>query len=82
MTSPVTPPAQTLESSLLLVERHGLALHDVLATAARFRGPDGVRLTNCQDNTGKPHYAFNAVQVQFLPEELRPPHGTAGQVAS
>lgn len=42
------------------------------------RGPRGVRLRNCEANTGQPKYAFNQLQVQALPPELRPPaHTTA-----
>lgn len=28
------------------------------------RGPAGVRLKNCEDNTGRPKYAFNQIQLQ------------------
>ena len=37
------------------------------------RGPRGGRLRNCEANVDKRRYAFNALQVQALPAELRPP---------
>lgn len=44
---------------------------------------NGVRLQNCELNTGKPRYAFNALQKQLLPPELRPPANlTSGDVQS
>ena len=55
---------------------------EVLNVAARLRGPDGCRLRNCLENTGKAQYAFNALQQTMLPDELRPPPGTAGKVDS
>jgi len=41
------------------------------------RGINGVRLRNCEANTGKAKYAFNKLQMQALPVELRPPAYTA-----
>jgi inositol polyphosphate-4-phosphatase len=41
------------------------------------RGPSGVRLQNCLINTGNKKYAFNQVQLQALPQSLRPPASTA-----
>jgi hypothetical protein len=41
------------------------------------RGINGVRLRNCEANTGRPKYAFNQLQLQALPSELRPPAHTA-----
>ena len=43
------------------------------AVLEELRGPRGVRLRNCEANVGKLRYAFNALQVQALPAELRPP---------
>ena len=39
----------------------------------------GLRLTNCMINTGKRAYAFNAIQIQALSKELRPPKGAYGE---
>ena len=41
------------------------------------RGVKCVRLRNCGDNTGRAKYAFNQLQLQALPAELRPPASTA-----
>jgi hypothetical protein len=50
----------------------------VVELAAALRGPSGVRLKNCELNVGQSKYAFNALQVQALPQVLRPPTGTFG----
>lgn len=50
----------------------------VVELAATLRGPSGVRLKNCELNVGQSKYAFNALQVQALPQVLRPPTGTFG----
>ena len=42
----------------------------------------GVRRENVRLNTGKDTFAFNAIQVKFLPEEYRPPPGAAGKGTS
>jgi hypothetical protein len=47
------------------------------AVVASLRGLRGVRLANCQLNVGRPKYAFNALQLEALPAELRPPRDTA-----
>jgi len=39
---------------------------------------NGVRLRNCEINIGKAAYAFNALQIETLPEAMRPPPGTYG----
>jgi hypothetical protein len=41
------------------------------------RGPEGVRLRNCQANIGRLKYSFSPVQLRALPEELRPPAASA-----
>jgi hypothetical protein len=46
------------------------------------RGLGGVRLRNAELNTGKLRYAFNALQLQAMPRELRPPPATAAAGAS
>jgi hypothetical protein len=46
------------------------------AVLLRLRGLLGVRLRNCEQNIGAPKYSFNQLQVQALPQELRPPHDT------
>lgn len=33
----------------------------------------GTRLAICEKNVGAPKYAFNALQVKFLPPVLKPP---------
>lgn len=43
----------------------------------QIRGAKGVRLRNCELNTGRPKYAFNAIQLKALPRELRPAAGQA-----
>ena len=50
--------------------------------ANELRSFQGVRLRNCELNVGKAKYAFNALQAQALPKELRPPPGTAKSGAS
>ena len=45
---------------------------DIQDLTARLRGPEGVRLQNCELNVGKRAYAFNRLQLECLPEELRP----------
>ena len=67
----------TLEQARLVQAHHGLSdTHiDWLANVMR---EHGVRLTNCLKNIGKKRYAFNALQVQFLPKQFRPPKSTIG----
>jgi hypothetical protein len=36
----------------------------------------GTRLAVCEKNVGQPKYAFNALQVNFMPELLKPPLGS------
>jgi len=46
------------------------------------RGVRGLRLGNCELNTGRAKYAFNPLQLKALPAELRPPASTAQGGAS
>ena len=39
----------------------------------------GARLENCRKNTGKAQFAFNAFQLQMLPNVYRPPTVTASK---
>jgi len=41
------------------------------------RGIEGVRLRNAELNVGRFKYAFNKLQLEALPQELRPPANTA-----
>eukprot|EP01052_Picozoa_sp_SAG31_P009879 SAG31_NODE_529_length_14420_cov_20.000140_12_plen_83_part_00 len=41
----------------------------------------GVRRENVRLNTGTDRYAFNALQMNFLPEEYKPPAGSYGKLA-
>ena len=52
-----------------------MTINDLRAMEAELR-EDGVRLRNCELNTGKAKYAFSELQLPTLPEELRPPPGT------
>eukprot|EP00613_Pedinella_sp_CCMP2098_P021665 CAMPEP_0171692996 /NCGR_PEP_ID=MMETSP0991-20121206/6392_1 /TAXON_ID=483369 /ORGANISM="non described non described, Strain CCMP2098" /LENGTH=767 /DNA_ID=CAMNT_0012281373 /DNA_START=514 /DNA_END=2817 /DNA_ORIENTATION=+ len=42
------------------------------------RGLNGVRLRNAELNIGRPKFAFNQLQLEALPMELRPPIATCG----
>jgi len=53
---------------------------DKLIQIANVLRTNGVRLQNCELNTGKLAYAFNSLQVSQLPEELRPPASSVGNV--
>ena len=54
---------------------HEAAQASWLASVRQF----GVRRDNVRLNIGRDTYAFNAVQQKFLPEEYRPPDGSAGK---
>ena len=41
----------------------------------------GVRRENVRLNTGTDRFAFNALQINFLPEEYKPPPGSYGKLA-
>lgn len=60
-----------IHSSSNMSEAEGLILKD--ATIMRVRG---TRLRVCEKNVGQPKYAFNSLQVKFMPETLRPPLNT------
>jgi hypothetical protein len=36
----------------------------------------GTRLPICEKNVGQAKYAFNSLQVQFMPDALKPPMNT------
>lgn len=40
----------------------------------------GTRIFICEKNIGTPKYAFNSLQLQFMPEVLRPPTGAIAGV--
>mmetsp|Transcript_19342 Transcript_19342/g.60552 ORF Transcript_19342/g.60552 Transcript_19342/m.60552 type:complete len:88 (-) Transcript_19342:505-768(-) len=42
----------------------------------------GVRLRICEKNTGRPSYAFNAIQREFLPFPYKPPPSTIQDLTS
>ena len=61
------------------MEREQNLPQDKVVEMANFLREKGVRLTNCQLNTGKRKFAFNAVQRPHLPDELCPPSETCGE---
>ncbi|KAL4154851.1 hypothetical protein PRNP1_006965 [Phytophthora ramorum] len=68
----------TLEQVRLLSENHGLPEEFAVRTVSTMRS-NGVRLENALKNTGKRHYAFNALQRSLLPDEYKCPEGTYGR---
>ena len=48
------------------------SLDQVLANATTIR-IRGTRLPICEKNVGQAKYAFNSLQVQFMPDKLKPP---------
>jgi len=76
----------TLEASQTLLPAYTMGWNSALIAQAHIdcanelRSQNGVRLSNCASNTGKRAYAFNKLQWQTLPKELRPPSGTYGEV--
>ena len=56
-----------------LLGNHTIEGDTVEAVSKIMRRESGVRLQNCQLNTGKARFAFNTIQRQLLPAELRPP---------
>ncbi|DBA04146.1 TPA: hypothetical protein N0F65_004254 [Lagenidium giganteum] len=70
----------TLEASRLLVDHFGVKQGVQLCTAMRERG---VRRVNVLVNTGKDKYAFNSLQLKYLPDCYKPPIASAdSKVAS
>jgi len=69
----------TLEASQTLLPAWQLGWNSPLIEdthmdcANELRSQNGVRLNNCASNTGKRAYAFNKLQWQALPKQLRPP---------
>jgi hypothetical protein len=49
-----------------------MAPPDIYEDATRMR-VYGTRLPVCEKNVGQAKYAFNALQVRFMPEMLKPP---------
>jgi hypothetical protein len=67
----------TLHQARLLGDRHGSGNSpERLARDANAMRLHGVRLLICDKNVGHLKYAFNKLQLQFLPSELRPPSET------
>ena len=66
----------TLEHALLLRDEHGLPA-EAAAAARQTMRRHGVRRENVRQNTANRSYAFNWLQQRFLPEEYRPPEGSA-----
>jgi len=57
--------------------QNGPAAADERAVLNALRGVEGVRLRNAELNVGRLKYAFNKLQLEALPQELRPPANTA-----
>lgn len=71
----------TWEQACLLREHHGLPA-DSVASVSDVMRLRGVRRGNVLKNTGKPYYAFNALQRTMLPPELCPSPRCCGKVVS
>ncbi len=66
--------AVTLHQARLLGDRHGCgAAPERLVRDANGIRLHGTRLLICDKNVGIPKYAFNKIQLQFMPDEYRPP---------
>ena len=72
----------TLEQESLLSIGHGPLCHTTRRRVREIMRRYGVRIVNAGKNTGKAKFAFNAAQIVFLPETLRPPPGTGGNKAT
>lgn len=52
------------------------AAADTTLDDARLMRIHGTRLPICEKNVGEAKYAFNSLQVQFMPDKLKPPMST------
>lgn len=52
------------------------AVVDTTLDDARLMRIHGTRLPICEKNVGQAKYAFNSLQVQFMPDKLKPPMST------
>lgn len=69
--------AVTLHQARLLGDRHGCGTGpERLARDANAMRLHGTRLLICDKNVGHLKYAFNKLQLQFMPGEYRPPTET------
>ncbi|GAX20873.1 inositol polyphosphate-4-phosphatase [Fistulifera solaris] len=58
------------------VNGNGGSLVDTTLDDARMMRIHGTRLPICEKNVGQAKYAFNSLQVQFMPDRLKPPMST------
>ncbi len=74
--------AVTLHQARLLGDRHGCGAGgpERLLRDANVMRLHGTRLLLCDKNTGRCKYAFNALQLQFMPALYKPPPETIEQM--
>jgi len=72
-----TSMAITWEQAVLLREKHRLSEREMV-NARNIMRVHGVRRVNVLKNTGRPFYAFNAIQRGVMPSELSAPSSTCG----